>query len=129
MSQRAHRILCVNSSPLHLPHITHTLRKAGFEVWTAEGAGDALCMVSGLDFDALVMDQESSDQKNAMWQCLSECRPDLPVLVHSSSSQARSLCGEDVPKERGLNPEVVLAMLVLMFGDPRVRHAAHAAAA
>jgi hypothetical protein len=110
------RILCVNGSRLRLPQLARTLRKAGFEVWTAQGASDAVCLASGLKFDALVVDEETSYQRAAVWRCLAEAQPSLPVLVHASRSRVIDLCAERATGEHALNPEVVLAMLVLLFG-------------
>ena len=63
VSQTA-RILCVDSSDLRLQMLARTLEKAGFEVWTAQGAGDAVCLASGLHFEALVVDRVSSSRRS-----------------------------------------------------------------
>jgi DNA-binding NtrC family response regulator len=118
MSSQAARILCVDSSTLRLQGLTRTLGKAGFETWTARGASDAMCLASVLRFDALVMDKASSSRRSDMWACLSHAQPELPILVHEGTSRTVTLCGETEPRavERSLNPEVLLAMLVLLLG-------------
>lgn len=118
MSSQAARILCVDSSTLRLQGLTRTLGKAGFETWTARGASDAMCLASALRFDALVMDKASSSRRSDIWACLSHAQPELPILVHEGTSRTVTLCGEAEPRtvERSLNPEVLLAMLVLLLG-------------
>ena len=118
MSSQTARILCIDSSTLRLQGLTRTLGKAGFETWTARGAGDAMCLASALRFDALVMDKTSSSRRSDIWACLSQAQPELPILVHEGTSRAVTLCGEIEPRtgERSLNPEVLLAMLVLLLG-------------
>jgi len=48
MTHLAHRILCVDSSARRLRDLTGTLKKAGFDVWTARGASDAVCLAASL---------------------------------------------------------------------------------
>ncbi len=60
MATLAHRILCVDSSQRRLRGLTDTLKRAGFDVWTARGASDAVCLASSLNFDVMVLDQASS---------------------------------------------------------------------
>lgn len=118
MSRQTARILCVDSSTLRLQGLIRTLGKAGFETWTATGASDAVCLASVLRFDALVMDRVSSSRRSDIWACLSHAQPELPILVHEGTSRAVTLCGEPEPRtvERPVNPEVLLAMLVLLLG-------------
>ena len=118
MSSQAARILCVDSSTLRLQGLIRTLGKAGFETWTAGGASDAMCLASALSFDALVMDKASSSRRSDIWACLSKTQPELPILVHEGTARAVTLCGESEPQtvERSVNPEVLLAMLVLLLG-------------
>jgi len=123
------RILCVNGSRLRLPQLAGTLRRAGFEVWTAQGASDAVCLASGLKFDALVVDEETSCQRAAVWRCLAEAQPSLPVLVHASRSRVIDLCAGRATGEHAMNPEVVLAMLVLLFSPSIARPAQRGTAA
>ena len=114
------RILCVDSSDLRLSMLARTLEKSGFEVWTARGASDAVCLVSGLHFEAVVVDRLSSLQHSDIWQCLTETKPQLPILVHEGTSRAVELCGG--PGREGLrsiNPEVVLGILMLLLGRDR----------
>ena len=118
MSNQAARILCVDSSTLRLQGLIRTLGKAGFETWTAGGASDAMCLASAIRFDALVMDKASSARRSDIWTCLSQAQPDLPILVHEGTSRAVALCGETEARsvERSVNPEALLAMLVLLLG-------------
>jgi len=57
MNRSTTRILCVDSSPRRLRELTDALERAGFEVWTAGGASDTVCLVSGLHFDVVAIDQ------------------------------------------------------------------------
>jgi CheY-like chemotaxis protein len=118
MSSQTARILCVDSSSLRLQGLIRTLGKAGFETWTARGASDAVCLASALRFDALVMDRLSSSRRADIWKCLAQDQPNLPILVHEGTARAITLCGESEPRnlERPVNPEVLLAMLVLLLG-------------
>ena len=120
MATLAHRILCVDSSPRRLHDLTDTLKRAGFDVWTARGASDAVCLASSLDFDVMVLDQASSMARPEVWNCLSDSRPHLPILVHSGPVKSSELCRHlrlVRPPEAPQNPEVVLALLLLLLGD------------
>ena len=120
MTHSAHRILCVDSSPRRLHDLTDTLQKAGFDVWTARGASDAVCLAAALDFDVMVLDHASSLARPEVWNCLSDSKPSLPILVHSGASRGTELCRHLrlVPSaEPPQNPEVVLALLLLLLGD------------
>jgi CheY-like chemotaxis protein len=120
MTRLAHRILCVDSSPRRLHDLTGTLQKAGFDVWTARGASDAVCLATSLNFDVMVLDQASSLARPEIWHCLSESRPNLPILVHSRPAKGNELCRHlrlVSPSEPPQNPEVVLALLLLLLGD------------
>ena len=114
MGPRTARILCVDSSDVRLHMLARTLEKSGFEVWIAQGASDAVCLASGLHFEAVVVDRLSSQQRPDVWQCLSETQPQLPMLVHEGNARAVELCGGS-PREgmRSINPEVVLGILML----------------
>ena len=120
MTRLAHRILCVDSSPRRLHDLTDTLQKAGFDVWTARGASDAVCLASSLNFDVMVLDQASSLARPEIWNCLSDSKPRLPILVHCGSAKGNELCrhlrlvASSAPPQ---NPEVVLALLLLLLGD------------
>jgi hypothetical protein len=52
-----------------------------------------------------------------MWKCLRQFQPELPVLMHEGKTVAVSLCGESGPRTatRSVNPEVILAMLILLL--------------
>ena len=112
------RVLCIDSSELRLRQISSTLRKAGFDVWTAEGATHALCLSTVLKFDVLVADRESMLQREEIWQCLADTLPSLPLLVHPGVSQVIDLCAQNGRDQfsRPVNPEVVLAMVTLLLG-------------
>lgn len=117
MLPRTARILCVDSSELRLGMLTHTLTKSGFEVWTARGASDAVCLASGLQFEAVVVDRPSSLEHSDIWRCLTEAQPQLPILVHEGTARAVKLCGgTEKDGVRPINPEVVLAILMLLMG-------------
>jgi len=120
MTRAPHRILCVDSSPRRLHDLTDSLQKAGFDVWTARGASDAVCLASSLDFDVMVLDHASSLARPEVWNCLSDSKPSLPILVHSGAGRGTELCrhlrlvpSADPPQ----NPEVGLALLLLLLGD------------
>jgi DNA-binding response OmpR family regulator len=120
MSRSAHRILCVDSSVRRLHDLTDTLQKAGFDVWTARGASDAVCLAAALNFDVMVLDQASSLARPEIWNCLSDSKPHLPILVHSGSAKGSELCRHlrlVSPPAPPQNPEVVLALLLLLLGD------------
>ena len=120
MARLAHRILCVDSSARRLRDLTDTLKKAGFDVWTARGASDAVCLAASLDFDVLVLDHASSLARPEVWNCLSDSKPHLPILVHSGAAKGAGLCRHlrlVTPPEPPHNPEVVLALLLLLLGD------------
>jgi DNA-binding NtrC family response regulator len=118
MPSQTARILCVDSSSLRLQGLIRILGKAGFETWTARGASDAVCLASALQFDALVMDRLSSSRRADIWKCLAQTQPNLPILVHEGTARAMTLCSESESGnlERPVNPEVLLAMLVLLLG-------------
>ena len=120
MTHPAHCILCVDSSPRRLQDLTDTLQKAGFDVWTARGASDAVCLATSLNFDVMVLDQASSLARPEIWHCLSDSRPNLPILVHSRPAKGSELCRHlrlVAPSAPPQNPEVVLALLLLLLGD------------
>lgn len=120
MTRPSHRILCVDSSPRRLHDLTETLQKAGFDVWTARGASDAVCLGTALDFDVMVLDHASSLARPEVWNCLSDSKPQLPILVHSGSHKGNELCRHlrlVSSPEPPQNPEVVLALLLLLLGD------------
>src|SRR5579864_9470976 len=81
MTRPAHRILCVDSSQRRLHDLTDLLRKAGFDVCTAVGESDAVCLAVALDIDVLVMDQAFWLAGTDIWNCLSESKPHLPILI------------------------------------------------
>jgi hypothetical protein len=120
MLPRTARILCIDSSNLRLSMLTRTLEKSGFEVWTGRGASEAVCLASGLHFEAVVVDRLSSLQRSEIWQCLIEAHPQLPILVHEGTSRAVELCGGSEREGlRSINPEVVLGILMLLLGTDR----------
>jgi DNA-binding NtrC family response regulator len=118
------RVLCIDSSSPRLKLIAETLKKADFEVWTANGASDALCLTTGLHFDALAVDEASTHVRADLWKCLVEAQPDLPMLVHSGLQRVPELCREASQSNR-FSPisEVILALLVLLLGDTPLSHA------
>ena len=119
MNRSTTRILCVDSSPQRLRELTDALEKSGFEVWTASGAGDAVCLVSGLPFDVVAIDQMSASAQPEVWNCLAESHPTLPILVHSGVSRMSMLCrnARVISSGPSANHEVVLALLLLLLGD------------
>jgi DNA-binding NtrC family response regulator len=118
MKRSTARILCVDSSPQRLRELTDALEKAGFEVWTASGAGDALCLVSGLHFEVVAIDQMSVSAQTEVWNCLAESHTSLPILVHSGVSRMSTLCrnGHVISSGPSGNHEIVLALLLLLLG-------------
>jgi CheY-like chemotaxis protein len=114
------RILCIDSSARRLHELTDSLERSGFDVWTAHGASEAVCLASGLRFDVVVVDHASSLARPEIWECLCDSQPHLPILVHSGSSKGSDLCrhlrlvSHAGPTEK---PEVVLALLLLLLGD------------
>jgi DNA-binding NtrC family response regulator len=118
--RRSARILCVDRSELRLQMLSRTLEKSGFEVWTARGASESVCLAMGLRFDAIVVDRTSSLERSDIWQCLTEAQPRLPILIHEGKSRAVELCGgSEFDGMRAINPEVVLGLLVLLLGRER----------
>jgi len=112
------RVLCVDSSSHRLKEITEALRLADFEVWTAHGASDAMCLAAGLHFDALAVDQASTQLQPDVWDCLAEAQPQLPMLVHSRREAARHRCDEGATQRKSSRvSEVVLALLLLLLGN------------
>ena len=112
------RVLCIDSSSPRLKLIAETLKKADFEVWTASGASDALCLATGLHFDALAVDEASTHVRADLWKCLVETQPDLPMLVHSGLHRVPAPCGEAVhSKKSSPISEVILALLLLLLAD------------
>jgi DNA-binding NarL/FixJ family response regulator len=121
------RVLCIDSSSLRLIEITQALKKANFEVWTARGASDAMCLTAGLHFDALAVDHASTQVQPEVWHCLAEAQPELPVLVHSAQQKGGEPCRQ--LKLQQTSPrisEVVLVLLLLLLGKHPLRQA-HAA--
>jgi DNA-binding NtrC family response regulator len=119
MAHSTPRILCVDSSPRRLRELQGALERAGFEVWTARGASDAVCLVSGIHFEVVAMDQTSSLLRAEVWDCLAELQPGLPILVHSGVPKMSALCrhSQVVSSGPSQNPEVVLALLLLLLGN------------
>lgn len=124
MTRSSLRILCVDSSARRLHVLQGALEKAGYEVWTARGASDAVCLVSGIDFDVVAMDHISSLSRPDVWECLAESQPGLPILVHSGIPKMSALCrhAQVVSTGPSQNPEVVLALLLLLLEDGRPPH-------
>ena len=114
-----HRVLCIDSSPRRLKEIAESLQEANFEVWTANGASDAVCLAAGLHFDALAVDQESTRRHPEVWDCLAETQPELPFIVHSRTESVQRLCGEDSAQQKPSRiSELVLALLLLLLKSP-----------
>lgn len=125
MTPSPHRILCLDSSPARQLAIARALEKAGFQVWTASDAKDAVCMAFGLRFDAVVVDHKASTTSANVWNCLAESQPSLPIIVHSQardlhSSPARCE-GESTP---AATPELILAMLTILLSTTPAQNAA-----
>jgi DNA-binding NtrC family response regulator len=116
MNRSTARVLCVDSSPQRLRELTDALEKADFEVWTASGAGDAVCLVSGLHFDVVAIDHMSASSQTEVWNCLAESHPTLPILVHSGVSRVSMLC-RNARVISSANHELVLALLLLLLGN------------
>ncbi len=131
MTRSVSRILCVDSSPRRLRELQGALERAGFEVWVAQGANDAVCLASGLHFDAVAVDHHSSLARAEVWNCLADLHPALPILVHSGAPRESALCrhAQVVSSSPSHNPEVVLALLLLLLGDSARASAPHFAAA
>jgi len=126
MNRSTTRILCVDSSPRRLRELTEALERAGFEVWTAGGASDAVCLVSGLRFDVVAIDQRSASAQPEVWNCLAESHPALPMLVHSVAPRTSMLCRNSqlIASASSTNHEIVLALLLLLLGEgtmPKIR--------
>lgn len=119
MSRSNARILCVDSSPRRLRELTDALERAGFEVWTAFGASDAVCLASGLHFDVVAIDQVSALARPEIWNCLAESHPALPILVHSGVPRMSTLCRKSQVVSSGPSSshEIVLALLLLLLGE------------
>ena len=112
------RVLCIDSSPARLKLIAETLKKAKIEVWTANGASDALCLAAALHFDALAVDEASTHVRADLWKCLAETQPDLPMLVHSGLQRVPDPCRDAAhSKKPSRISEVILALLLLLLGD------------
>jgi len=118
MTRPIPRILCVDRSARRLRELKSVLERAGFEVWTALGAMDAVCLASGLHFDALAVDQASSRLRQEIWSCLADLQPALPILVHSGSPKLSSLCRHSQVTSTGPSEsfEVIVALLFLLLG-------------
>jgi CheY-like chemotaxis protein len=115
MMQPSHRILCLDSSPARLLMVSRALEKAGFQVWNAASAREAICMAFGLRFDALVMDQGASSKSAGIWNCLRESQPHLPIFIHSrDSGNPRIASGLDQP-ENSVSSELILACLTILL--------------
>ena len=117
MTRSSARILCVDSLPQRLRQLTEALESAGFEVWTAFGASDAVCLASGLHFDVVAIDQQSALARPEVWNCLAETHPTLPILVHSGVRRRSTLCPNTQSAGPSLNHETVLALLLLLLGE------------
>ena len=55
-----------------------------------------------------------------VWNCLSDSKPSLPIMVHSGPAKGSELCRHlrlVAPSAPPSNPEVVLALLLLLLGD------------
>ncbi len=131
MTRPVPRILCVDSSARRLRDLKGVLERAGFEVWTALGAMDAVCLASGLHFDALAVDQASSRLREEIWSCLADLQPALPILVHSGTPKISSLCRHAQVTSAGASEsfEVILALLFLLLGGQAIEAHAHDLAA
>jgi DNA-binding NtrC family response regulator len=118
MTRAAPRILCVDSSARRLRELKDVLEQAGFEVWTALGAMDAVCLASGLHFDVVALDQASSRLREEIWSCLADLQPGLPILVHSGTPKVSALCrhSQVISSGPAESFEVLLALLFLLLG-------------
>ena len=125
------RILCVDSSGQRLRDLKAVLERAGFEVWTALGAMDAVCLASGLHFDVVAVDQASSRLREEIWSCLADLQPGLPILVHSGTPKVSALCrhSQVISSGPAESFEVVLALLFLLLGGRSSQACAHELAA
>lgn len=121
------RVLCIDSSSPRLKLIAEALKKADFEVWTANGASDALCLATGLHFDALAVDEASTHVRADLWRCLAETNPELPMLIHSGRQRVPELCRQAVHAQKSLPvSEVILALLLLLLGKTPLSRASAA---
>lgn len=116
MTRSISRILCVDSSPQRLRRLTDALESAGFQVWTASGASDAVCLASGLHFDVVAIDQSSASARPEVWNCLAESHPTLPILLHSGAPRMSMLC-HNAQAVSSSNHEIVLALLLLLLSE------------
>ena len=119
MNRPTSRILCVDGSSRRLQELTDALQQSGFEVWTASDASEAVCLVSGLHFDVVAIDQRSALAQPEVWNCLAESHTTLPILVHSGLPRPSMLCRNTQVVSSGpsANQEIVLALLLLLLGD------------
>jgi CheY-like chemotaxis protein len=115
------RVLCVDAVRTRLTALVSLLQSEGFDAWAAQNVRDAVALVAGLQFDALLVDLASAQRDRDDWELLASTQPQLPVLVHSA---ATSISGDACESKaiRTENPEVTLAILTLLLNPGITMH-------
>jgi hypothetical protein len=114
------RVLCIDSVGRHLSALKDLLENRGFDAWAARNIGDAEALISGLAFDAVLVDQASARSERRSWELLTRTQPSLPVLVHSASTNDVGSLGQ-LGEVRTESPEVILAILTLLLGPDKTQ--------
>jgi chemotaxis protein histidine kinase CheA len=111
-----HRILVVDDSATVLASLSSTLRRAGFDVATAENGEIALDLLDEADFDAVVSDVQMPRMSG--FDLLERCAARLPMILATSfpseegESRARQLGALDyLAKDDAVGDAVVKILL------------------
>ena len=120
MGRDTKRVLCIDSVGPHLSALKDLLENRGFDAWAARNIGDAEALISGLAFDAVLVDQASARSESRSWELLTRTQPSLPVLVHSASTNDVGSLGQ-LGEVRTESPEVILAILTLLLGPDKTQ--------
>jgi CheY-like chemotaxis protein len=76
------RVLCVENHPEYLGALKYMLETAGYEVTAATNGDQALCLLTTLDVDGVLLEYDLPDAAgSAIRAAMKRIKPDVPVLL------------------------------------------------
>jgi len=76
------RVLCVENHPEHMGALKYMLERAGYEVTPATTGEQALCLLTTLQVDGVLMGHDLPDATGSALRAeMKRIKPDIPVLL------------------------------------------------
>jgi len=87
------RVLCVENHPEHMGALKYMLEKSGYEVTLTTTGDQALCLLTTLHVDGVLLEYDLPDATaSALRTEMKRIKPDVPVLLFAGiGSQTRFL--------------------------------------